>query len=370
MNQARPNAPSRGQDFTPPLLRGLSWTALGLVLGFCAIAALEVVAMPSKDAFYSGIGDMARSALARIPVFLVGGVTLLVTAIVFLNAAGRTDRERFGQAVLAAVLGSVVAAVTRYLVGATPATEGAAFILKVFVAWLIPALALAAGCVLYLRAHAAREELNNSVLRRASLEQQRQEARLRLLQAQIEPHFLFNTLSNIRRLCQTDAAAGRRMLAQLTRYLRAALPKFRVEEATLADEIEIVAAYLGLQKTRMGERLRFEIDVPPELRGVRVPPMMLATLVENAIKHGIAPLAEGGSIRVRAAAAAGALTLEVTDDGRGFAAGSGSGVGLANIRARLNELHGGRAALLLEAAAPRGVVATITLPLQRAAGAP
>ena len=370
MNQAHPSALPRGQDCTPPLLRGLSWTSLGLVLAFCVVAALEVVAVPSKDAFYSGSGDMALSALARIPVFLVGGVTLLVTAIVFLNAAGRTGRERLGLAVLAALLGSVVAAVTRYLVGATPATEGADFMLKVFISWLIPALALAAGCVLYLRAQAAREELNSSVLQRASLEKQRQEARLRLLQAQIEPHFLFNTLSNIRRLCQTDVASGRTMVAQLTRYLRAALPKFRIETATLADEIEIVAAYLGLQKTRMGERLRFEIDVPPELLDVQVPPMMLATLVENAIKHGIGPLAEGGSIRVRAAAEAGALKLEVADDGRGFAAGSGSGVGLANIRARLNELYGARAALLIETAAPRGVVATIALPLRRAAGAP
>jgi sensor histidine kinase YesM len=118
----------------------------------------------------------------------------------------------------------------------------------------------------------------------------------------------------------------------------------------------------------MGERLQFEIEVPPQLLGAPVPPMMLATLVENAIKHGVGPLAEGGSIRVRAAAEGGVLKLEVADDGRGFAAGSGSGVGLANIRARLNELHGARAALLLEAAAPRGVVATIALPLHRAGG--
>ncbi len=369
MNQATPSAASRGIDAAPPLLRGLSWTSLGLVSAFCVISALEVVVAPSKGGFYSGVGDMALSGLARVPVFLIGGVTLLVTAIAFLNAAGRSGREGIGPAVLAAVFGSVVAAATRYLVGATPATEGADFILKVFVAWLVPALALAIGCVLYLRAHAAREEVNASALRRASLEKQRQEARLRLLQAQIEPHFLFNTLSNIRRLCQSDVAGGRRMLAQLTRYLRAALPKFRIEEATLADEIEIVAAYLGLQKTRMGERLQFEIEVPPQLLGAPVPPMMLATLVENAVKHGVGPLAEGGSIRVRAAAQGGVLKLEVADDGRGFAAGSGSGVGLANIRARLNELHGARAALFLEANAPRGVVATIALPLHRAGGA-
>lgn len=356
-------------DPAPQLLHGLSWTSLALVVAFCTVSALEVVTVPSRDPFYSDVGDMALSALARVPVFLVGAVTMLVTAIVFLNAAGRSGRERIGVAMVAAVLCSLVAAVMRYLVGATPAVDGAAFILKVFIAWLIPALALAAGCVLYLRAHAARAEVNDSALRGAALEKQRQEARLQLLQAQIEPHFLFNTLSNIRRLCQSDVAAGRQMLAQLTRYLRAALPKFRVDEASLADEIEMVAAYLGLQKTRMGERLRFEIRVPDELLDARVPPMMLATLAENAIKHGIGPLAEGGAIRVSAAAAAGELQLKVTDNGRGFASGCGSGVGLANIRARLKELHGERAALVLEAGVPQGIVATIALPLRRTAGA-
>lgn len=353
----------------PDLLDGLSWTSLALVVAFCTVSAFEVVTVPSNESFYSDVGDRVLSALSRIPVFLIGAVTMLVTAIVFLNAVGRSGRERIGVAVAAAVLCSMVAAVTRYLVGATPATEGVAFIVKVFVAWLIPALALAAGCVLYLRARAARAEVGDSVLRRAALEKQRQEARLQLLQAQIEPHFLFNTLSNIRRLCQSDVAGGRQMLGQLTRYLRAALPKFRVDEATLADELEMVTAYLGLQKTRMGGRLRFEIQVPDELRDARMPPMMLATLAENAIKHGIGPLAEGGSIRISAAAESGELKLIVADDGCGFASGSGSGVGLANIRARLKELHGARAELIIAAGVPRGVVATIALPLRRTAGA-
>jgi len=350
------------------LLQGLSWTSIALVVAFCAVSALEVVTAPAPDRFYNGLEDMTLSALSRIPVFLVGGFTMLVTAFVFLNAVGRNGRERFGFAVLAAVIGSLVAASTRYLVGATPATEGVGFILRVFISWLIPALALAVGAVLYLRARAAREAVHDSTLRRTALEKQRAEAQLQLLQAQIEPHFLFNTLSNIRRLSQTEVAAGRQMLGQLSRYLRAALPKLRAEEATLADEIEIVAAYLGLQKTRMGERLCFDIDVPEPLRAAVVPPMMLATLVENAIKHGIGPLAEGGSIRIGASARDGVLRLCVADDGQGFAAGSGSGVGLANVRARLKALHDERAALTLEAGAERGVVATIVLPLRMRGG--
>src|SRR5438094_9602649 len=137
----------------------------------------------------------------------------------------------------------------------------------------------------------------------------------------------------------------------------------REHETTLADEVELVRAYLGLQQVRMGARLETSIDAPPALLDARRPPMMLAPLVENAIKHGIAPLAEGGAIRVQAEASDGALKLTVADNGRGFSAASGSGVGLANIRARLAALYGERAALRLEANSPRGVTAIITLPL-------
>jgi sensor histidine kinase YesM len=311
------------------------------------------------------LADQAAAGLVRIPVFLVTGVTALVTAVVVLNAAGRAGRERIWLAVFAAIAGCVAASVTRYLVGATPESEGMAFILKVFTSWLPAAAALTAGCVLYLRARAIREEANEATLRNAALEKQRSESRLRLLQAQIEPHFLFNTLSNIRRLCQNDAAGGRAMLGQLSRYLRAALPKMRDGDATLGDEIELVSAYLGMQAIRMGERLQVVIRVPPALLRATVPPMMLATLVENAIKHGIAPLTEGGSIVVTASRRGDSLLLSVADTGKGFDAGSGSGVGLANIRARLAALYGGAASLTLEANSPRGVVASLVLPWSR-----
>jgi LytS/YehU family sensor histidine kinase len=233
----------------------------------------------------------------------------------------------------------------------------------VFTSWLGSSALLVAAYVFYLRAQSTDEEARTAELRRGALETQQLATRLRLLQAQVEPHFLFNTLSNVRRLAHTDAGAGRAMLAQLTRYLRAALPRMREHETTLADEIELVRAYLGLQQVRMGARLETEIDAPPALLEARVPPMMLATLVENAIKHGIAPLAEGGAIRITAQESDGALKLTVADTGRGLAAASGSGVGLANIRARLSALYGERAGLRLEANSPRGVAAVITLPL-------
>ncbi|HEV8095120.1 MAG TPA: histidine kinase [Burkholderiales bacterium] len=350
---------------SPALLEGLSWSGLALVLGFCALSAVEVAIGPGSGATRGDVADQAIAGLTRIPVFLVSGVTALITAIIVLNAAGRVGRERIWLAVLAAIIGCIVASATRYLVGATPASEGASFMVKVFVTWLAPAAALTAGCVLYLRARHARGEANEAALRHAALEKQRSESRLRLLQAQIEPHFLFNTLSNIRRLCQNDAAGGRAMLGQLSRYLRAALPKIRENETTLADEIELVSAYLGVQAIRMGERLQVVIRVPPALLGASVPPMMLATLVENAIKHGIAPLTEGGSIVVTGARRGDSLLLGVADTGRGFDATSGSGVGLANIRGRLAALYGGAATLRLEANEPRGVVATVVLPWDR-----
>jgi len=349
----------------PPLLEGLSWSALALVFAFCVLSALEVALTPASGATGGDLTDLAVAGLTRVPVFLVTGVTVLITAVIVLNAAGRAGRERIWLAVLAAVAGCVVASVTRFLVGATPAAEGASFMLKVFITWLAPAAALTAGCVLVLRARAARDQANETALQRSALEKQRLETRLRLLQAQIEPHFLFNSLSNIRRLCQNDAASGRAMLAQLTRYLRAALPKIRENDATLADEIELVSAYLGVQKIRMGERLQIAIEVPPPLLAAAVPPMMLVTLVENSIKHGIAPFTEGGSIEIRAARDGDSLMLAVADTGRGFDATSGTGVGLANIRARLAALYGTGATLRFEGNTPHGVVATVVLPLSR-----
>jgi signal transduction histidine kinase len=346
------------------LLNGLSWSALALVGAFCAVQALEWALAPSNGVVGGGAADFALGWLGRLAVFVIGGITMLVTALVVLNAAGRAGRENVAIAVLAAVVAAGASALVRYAVGATPAGDGPGYMVLVFTSWIGSAAILVAGYVFYLRAQSADDEVRTAELRRGALETQQLATRLRLLQAQVEPHFLFNTLSNVRRLAHTDHGAGRAMLAQLTRYLRAALPRMREHETTLADEIELVRAYLGLQQVRMGARLETSIEAPASLLAARVPPMMLATLVENAIKHGIAPLAEGGAIRISAEKADGALQLTVADTGRGLsAASSGSGVGLANIRARLAALYGERAGLHLQANAPRGVAAVITLPL-------
>jgi sensor histidine kinase YesM len=216
--------------------------------------------------------------------------------------------------------------------------------------------------------HATRSEdaMRRAEVDREALEVDMQAARLQVLQAQIEPHFLFNTLANVRRLYQTDPVAGRSMLDHLMRYLEVALPRMREARSTLRSERALAQAYLEVQTIRMGRRLRFEIDMPEALGDAQVPPMMLLTLVENAIKHGLNPLPEGGLIELRARREVDRLTIEVSDNGRGLAVDgeqSGTGMGLANIRARLAAKHGVRAGLELRDHVPRGVTATLWLPL-------
>ena len=194
------------------------------------------------------------------------------------------------------------------------------------------------------------------------------EARLKLLQAQIEPHFLFNMLGNVRRLYRTDRHAGADSIASLMRYLRIALPQLRSRSGTLADEIELVRSYLELYRIRMGTRLAFSIEVEPSLRGVAFPPMLLVTLAENAIRHGVEP-AGGGEVLVRARREGNALQVAVLDDGAGFgaAASSGTGVGLANVRRQLAARYPGGAGLTLQSRRPRGASASIWIPLPAAA---
>ncbi len=210
------------------------------------------------------------------------------------------------------------------------------------------------------------------VVAQAALQAQTELAQMQLLEAQIEPHFLFNTIANLRRTWNVDPALGLRMHDNLLRYLRAALPQMRTAEGTLAEEAALVRAYLELFSLRMGARLAFAIDVPAALAGHAFPRMMLITLVENAIKHGLMPSDQGGTVRVEARAEAGKLVVSVSDDGVGFGAADtgGTGVGLVNIRARLATQYAGAARLRIESASAgtesRGVRVSICIPLAEA----
>ena len=214
--------------------------------------------------------------------------------------------------------------------------------------------------------HRAAESLHRAEVERLRLQSELAAGRLQLLQAQIEPHFLFNSLANVRRLLRTDGGAGRAMLADLLRYLESALPRLRDETPTLEREVEVVRAFLGVHQVRMGRRLQVDIDVPAALGQRVVPPMMLLTLVENALKHGLQPLLEGGSIRIDASSGPATLRMQVADTGRGLGTSLGAGTGLANIRARLRAMYGSAARLSLRVNEPRGVVALIELPLAAA----
>ncbi|MEP7101280.1 MAG: histidine kinase, partial [Burkholderiales bacterium] len=196
-------------------------------------------------------------------------------------------------------------------------------------------------------------------------------AQLRLLQAQMEPHFLFNTLANVVSLMEADTARAKAMLESFTDYLRASLVSLRKPEHALGDELDLVEAYLRVVKVRMDDRLHYRIEVPADLRAQRVPALSLQPLVENAVVHGLEPSIEGGQIVVSARVDRGRLVIRVADDGVGLGTPSrtarpGSGTALNNLRERLSQTHAERAALTLEAAAPHGVLATLTLP----AGAP
>jgi LytS/YehU family sensor histidine kinase len=154
------------------------------------------------------------------------------------------------------------------------------------------------------------------------------------------------------------------MLANFVAYLRAALPQMRRDETTLKQEVELARAYLNVLQVRMGERLRFRLDVPDELGALPFPPLALSTLTENAIKHGLNPLPEGGSIEIAVRVEDLQLKVEVADTGAGLRHSSGSGAGLANLRARLAALYGERASLSIEANVPQGIRATIAVPIR------
>jgi len=209
----------------------------------------------------------------------------------------------------------------------------------------------------------AEADRERSRARNADLERQALDAQLRSLQAQIEPHFLFNTLANVVSLIDTAPADARRMLERLIALLRQSLAASRGEQVSLAQEADLLRAYLDILSIRMGPRLAFRIDIPDELLARRVPPLLLQPLVENAVQHGIEPKVEGGRVDVRARADGDSLLLEVSDDGLGFdAVTRGGGVGLANVRERLAAHYGERGRLSIEDGHP-GTRVRLMLPL-------
>lgn len=203
----------------------------------------------------------------------------------------------------------------------------------------------------------------------ASAAQLLAEARLRSLQTQIEPHFLYNTLANVVGLIDTQPAQARRMLERFIDFLRASLAASRAESATLGAELDLTAAYLDVLAVRMGPRLHYRFEVADDCRELNIAPMLLQPVVENAVTHGLEPKVEGGVIVIRAFRQKTMLVIEVSDTGAGLTGAApkpGGGVGLSNLRARLRSLYEGDAQVQLLENQPCGITVRMVLPLKEA----
>ena len=269
--------------------------------------------------------------------------------------------------VLAVALGALVGVLLVIVVKSYPLAyvrrETRFFAYNVLIAW---GNGLLISLMFYVKFRETRAAaaLHRLEAERHLLAKQAVEAELKLMQAQVEPHFLFNTLASVQFLTETDPPAASRLLGHLISYLRAALPQLRAQSSTLGREAELAREYLSILQMRIGPRLAFSLDIPPALQAHPFPANLLISLVENAIKHGIEPAADGGSVRVEARPEGRDLVVTVTDTGRGLWPGTeGGGVGLANVRERLATLYGSRGRFTLAPVQPRGTRATLTLPL-------
>ena len=214
----------------------------------------------------------------------------------------------------------------------------------------------------------AEAQVANAAAEREAMQRQLSETRMQMMQAQVEPHFLFNTLASVEHLIRVDPPRASAMQRSLIQYLRAVLPQMRDNAVLtgLGREVDMVTAYLALLKMRMEERLTVDLQIPDGLRSAAFPPMMLQSMVENAIKHGLECKSEGGTLKIVAEVVDSKLRVTVTDDGVGFGVvpSDGTGLGLQTIRDRLKLLHGDSARLHIGANSPSGVIAMIEVPYQ------
>jgi signal transduction histidine kinase len=239
-----------------------------------------------------------------------------------------------------------------------------AFLILTYASLLVAPWTALAAIVRQKEAFARDQELAFA-LERSELERQALDARLHLLQAQISPHFLFNTLANVQALVDAGSPHASVVLRSLIEYLRAAVPLLHEPAATIERELQLVRPYLELMQMRMPDRLQYAMTVDPAAMKVRCPPITLLTLVENAVRHGIDPSEEGGRIDIDIRRLGERCLVRVTDTGAGLhEAGSGLGVGLTALRERLQLICGDAAQLRLASGAPRGVVVEVDLPAQ------
>jgi signal transduction histidine kinase len=363
---------SSDPDYAPfglAWLRGLTLARFGLVAAVFATNVLRVaiLRMHEPDASFFAVAAEGLISIARLSLQSLPTLILVIAANNASAKAGTPVRVMSlgGALVLGAFIFSAVNVASAW----SDDPQGVAPIALLLFVNLVFVILSWGGLLTAALFFLERERRTSAATRQASLDsvdldRQLAEAQLQLLQAQIEPHFLFNSLATVRSLYGQDESKGRRLIGDLSEYLRGALPNMREAASTLRRELALSEAYLRVVQVRMGERLRVEMNVPHHLEEASVPPMMLPTLIENAVKHGIAPVPKGGTVQVRAEQVGERLRIAVSDDGAGFRNTSGAGVGLANTRARLASLFGTDASLRVVANSDAGVTATLEFPLR------
>ena len=359
---ARPPGAARLTDHLRSKLR---WQRVVFALVVCLIVSTQAFFQPTLYTPFDA-GGVAWTWLDYLGECLLMGVPIMVTVTLGEVIGDRAHKSvALAIFVVAVALGATVGAlllIPYYDAEWTTAFDGR-FVSDV-VYWSLIASGIAAIYALQQRAAVSAAAAHQAQIDRIAFSKQMVEAQLQVMRAQIEPHFLFNTLANVKRLAQMHVDDGTAMLDNLVRYLHAALPRMREDHTTLGQEAELARAYLEVLRIRIGERLRFAIDISSDIRTQQFPPMMLLTLVENAIKHGIDPSACGGTIVFSAHRHGNGFVVSVADTGVGFGAvvTGGTGVGLANTRSRLAALYSNNASLDLTANEPTGVVATVYVP--------
>jgi len=351
-----------GSGYWRRVLVALDRSRLGAAAVVTFIVSVRLLIQPDLFDFFTPLDLLLAWGQHFAELALIAAVLLLVYTL--LDEALRADAPGRTAVLLAALLAtSVLAAFVFYRI-VLDAPPPALLLASESLRFALPALLLAGVAEYQRRAARTAVALRDAEAASDRSGREETERQLQLLQAQLEPHFLFNTLANVRRLYRTDPDAGTRAIDSLLTYLRAALPALRRETTRLSSELELVRAYLELFRLRMGRRLTYSIAADPSLLDAEFPPMLLVTLVENAIKHGIEPTRDGGHVTVSAQAQGTTLEVRVSDNGVGFggAASSGTGLGLANIQRQLATRYGGEARLDLASSAPHGVMASIALP--------
>jgi sensor histidine kinase YesM len=280
-----------------------------------------------------------------------------------------TARGLFAPVIFYTLLGTLIVTGSFYLVSFIPGYGGIGrwlFTVPQFVSSFIISLMISTviGLIWQRRANelAAQITLAEERERTESAQRATVQANLRALQAQIEPHFLFNTLANVTSLIHTRPDDAKHMLEEFIAYLRASLATTRENETTLAKEFVLMQSFLAVLQVRMGNRLVVRVELPDDLQQFVLPPMLIQPLVENAIKHGVEPKIEGGEILLKATRIGDVVAIEVTDTGMGFQNSTANGIGLQNVRERLDKLYDGKATLTIEDNLPSGTKITIRMP--------